>query len=86
VVVQVGAVKIYVAAAVEVLRRKVRQGETQETINLSFTLPFNANVFFCRVFLNLPMCMTKLRVLVLSFPHFMGGLHKKIMLFLLFPK
>jgi hypothetical protein len=31
VVVQVGAVKIYVAA-VEALRKKERQGETQETI------------------------------------------------------
>jgi hypothetical protein len=32
VVVQVGAVKIYVTAAVEALRKKERQGETQETI------------------------------------------------------
>jgi hypothetical protein len=71
VVVQVGAVKIYVAA-VEALRRKVRKGETQETINLSFTPPLNANVLFWRVFFswNLTLCMTKLRVLVLSFPHF----------------
>jgi hypothetical protein len=30
VAVQVGAVKIYVAAAVEALRKKERQGETQE--------------------------------------------------------
>ncbi len=38
VAVQVGAVKIYVAAAVEALRKKKeRQGETQETI--SFTPP-----------------------------------------------
>jgi hypothetical protein len=35
VVVQVGAVKIYVAA-VEVLRKKERQGETQETIKFFF--------------------------------------------------
>jgi hypothetical protein len=34
VVVQVGAVKIYVAAAVEALRKKERQGETQETLKL----------------------------------------------------
>jgi hypothetical protein len=42
VAVQVGAVKIYVAA-VEALRKKARQGETQKTIKidgfLSFTPP-----------------------------------------------
>jgi hypothetical protein len=46
---QVGAVKIYVAA-VEALRKKERQGETQETIKMSFTSPLNANVLFCRFF------------------------------------
>jgi hypothetical protein len=43
VAVQVGAVKIYVAA-VEALREKERQGETQETISLVSPPPLNANV------------------------------------------
>jgi hypothetical protein len=46
-------VKIYVAA-VDALRRKERDGETQETIKiddfLSFSPPLNANVLFCRLF------------------------------------
>jgi hypothetical protein len=62
-------VKIYVAA-MEALRKKERQGETQETIKMSFTSPLNANVLFCRFFLNLTLCMTKLGVLTLSFPDF----------------
>jgi hypothetical protein len=50
-------VKIYVAALV-VLRKKERQDETQFTTKidgfLSFTPPpLNANVLFCRSFLNL---------------------------------
>jgi hypothetical protein len=53
VAVQVGAVKIYVAV-VEVLKKKERQGETQETIKidglLSFTPQLNANVTFLQVF------------------------------------
>ncbi len=53
VVVQAGAVKIYVTA-VEALRKKERQDETQFTtkINgfLSFTPPLNANVLFLLVF------------------------------------
>ncbi len=65
--------KIYVAA-VEALWKKERQGETQKTIKidgfLSFTLPLNAKVLFCRFLKNLTLCMTKLRVLVLSFPDF----------------
>jgi len=73
VVLQVGAVKIYVAA-VEALRKKERQGETQETIKidsfLSFAPPKNANVLFCRLFLNLTLCMTKLGLLTLSFSDF----------------
>ncbi len=52
VAVQVGAVKIYVAA-VEVVRKKKRQGETQKTIKIDGFLSFfhpllNANVHFCR--------------------------------------
>ncbi len=67
VVVQVGAVKIYVAA-MDVLRKKERQGVTPEFHSL-----LNANVFFCRVFFNLTLCMTKLKVLTLSFPNFMDN-------------
>jgi hypothetical protein len=63
-------VKIYVAA-VEALRKKERQGETQETIKIpEFHPPLNANVLFCRFIFNLTLCMTKLRVLVLSFLDF----------------
>ncbi len=49
VAVRIGAVKIYVAV-VEALRKKERQGETQETIKMSFTPPLNADVLFCRFF------------------------------------
>jgi hypothetical protein len=35
-----------------------------------FHPPLNANVFFCRLFFNLTLCMTKLRVPILSFPDF----------------
>ncbi len=46
VAVQVGAVKIYVAA-VEALMEKERQGQTQETIKIpEFHSPLNANVLF----------------------------------------
>jgi hypothetical protein len=76
VAVQVGAVKIYVAA-VEALRKKERQGETQETIKndcfMSFKTPRPSWVlmyFFAGFFLNLTLCMTKLEVLTLSFPDF----------------
>jgi hypothetical protein len=65
-------------AAVELLRKKERQGETQEPSKLMVLMvfsvsapPLNANVLFCRLFFNLTLCMTKLRVLVLSFPEFM---------------
>jgi NADH:ubiquinone oxidoreductase subunit 6 (subunit J) len=55
VVVHVGAVKIYVAAAVEALRKKEREDETQFTTKidgfLSFIPPLNASVLFCRFFL-----------------------------------
>jgi hypothetical protein len=48
-------------AAVEALRKKEIQSETS---------PLNGNVLFCRFVLNLTLFMTKLRVLVLSFPYF----------------
>jgi hypothetical protein len=67
---QVVAVKIYVAA-VEALMRKERQGETQGTLMVFWFHPLlNAKVHFCRFFSNLTLCMTKLRVIVLSFPDF----------------
>jgi hypothetical protein len=74
VVLQLGAVKIYVTA-VEALREKERQDKTQFTTKidgfLNFTpLALNANVLFCRFFLNLTLCMTKLRVLMLCFSYF----------------
>jgi hypothetical protein len=65
VVVQLGAVKIYVAA-MEALRKKERQDETQFTTKidgfLSFIPIWTLLYFFCRFFLNLTLCMTKLRV------------------------
>jgi hypothetical protein len=53
VVVQVGAVKIYVAAVEEALRKKERQDETQFTTKIDgfgpeFHPPLNANVLFWR--------------------------------------
>ncbi len=66
--------KIYVAA-VEALRKKERQeDETQFTTKIDGFLsfippPLNANVLLCRFFLNLILCMTKLRVLVLCFSY-----------------
>jgi len=59
-------VEIYVAA-VEAPRKKERQMKIDGF--LSFT-PLNAKFFFGRFFLNLTLCMTKLRVLVLCFPYF----------------
>jgi hypothetical protein len=59
VVIQLGAVKIYVVA-VEALRKKGRQDETQ------FTTKFDG---FFDVFLNLTLCMAKLRVLVQRFSY-----------------
>jgi hypothetical protein len=76
VVVQLGAVKGYVAA-VEALRKKERQDETQFTTKidgfLSFIPTLNANVLFFRFFFNLTLCMTKLRVLVLCFSYFIDN-------------
>jgi hypothetical protein len=74
--VDVGIVKIYVTA-MEALRIKERQGEPQFTIKLMIFLvsppplsSSNVNVLVCRFFLNLILCTTQLRVLVLCFPHF----------------
>jgi hypothetical protein len=61
VVVQLGAVKIYVAGW-------RRSGKRKDTIKLSlppkllfeFQPPLNSNVLFWRFFLNLTLCMTKL--------------------------
>jgi hypothetical protein len=47
-----------------------RQGETQETIFLSFTSHWMLMYFFAGCFFNLTLCMTKLGVLALSFPDF----------------
>jgi hypothetical protein len=66
-------VKIYVAA-VEALRRKEGQDETQFTTKidgfLSFIPPLNANVLFCQFFKNLTLLIMKLRVLVLCLSSF----------------
>ncbi len=61
--------KIYVAT-VETLRKKERQGETQKTIKNWWFSKFHPPliVLFCRFFFYLTVCMTKLRVLTLSFP------------------
>jgi hypothetical protein len=75
VVVQLGAVKINVAT-VEALRKKERQDENSVYYQnwwffFEFHPALNANVLFCRFFLiNLTLCMTKLRVLVLCFSYF----------------
>jgi len=73
VAVQLGAVKVYVAT-VEALRKKERQGETEETIKMSFLSfkprPWMLMSFFCTFLLNLTLCMTKLGILTLSFPDF----------------
>jgi hypothetical protein len=60
VVVQLGAVKIYVAA-VEALRKKKRQDETQFTTKnwwfSEFHPPLNAHVLFCSLKKNLTLCV-----------------------------
>jgi hypothetical protein len=81
VAVHVGAVKIYVAAS-----SGGAQGKTKDRVKLrnrqnwwfsEFHPLLNANVLFCRFFFsNLTLCMTKLRVLVLSFPDFYGYSNK----------
>jgi hypothetical protein len=72
VVVQLGAVKTYVAT-VEALREKERQDETQFTTKIDGFLSFIPRwmlMYFFVVFLNLILCMTKLRILVLCFSYF----------------
>jgi len=67
-------VVVYVAA-VEALRKKERQDETQYTTKIDgeFHPQLNANVaFFAGFFLKLTLYMTKLRVLVLCLSHFHG--------------
>jgi hypothetical protein len=82
VVVQVGAEKIYVTA-VEALRKKERQDETQFSTKidgfLSFTPSLHTNVFFWWFVLCLTLCMTKLRVLVLCLSYFTDNsiVHRK---------
>jgi hypothetical protein len=66
-------VEIYVAA-VEALRNKKRQMRIDGF--LSFT-PLNA-----KLFLNLTLCMTKLRVLVLCFPYFTDKSNKYTILYI----
>jgi hypothetical protein len=72
VVVQLGAVKIW--HAVEALRKKERQDETQFITQidgfLSFISRWMLTYFFAGFFLNFTLCMTKLRVLVLCFSYF----------------
>jgi hypothetical protein len=83
VVVQVRGVKIYVVA-VEALRKKERQDETQFTTKidgfLSFNPPLNANVISCGFFLNLTLCRTKLKVLVLCLSYFTDNSIARIIL------
>jgi len=72
-------VKIYVTA-LEALREKERQDETQFSTKidgfLSFTPPLMLLYFFAGFLFNLSLCMTNLRVslvLVLCFPYFMDN-------------
>jgi hypothetical protein len=70
----VGAVKIYVAL-VEALRKKerwvkLRKPSIEIDGFLSFTLSFILMCFFAGFFFNHTLFMTKLKVLVLSFPDF----------------
>jgi hypothetical protein len=73
VVVQLRAVKTYVAA-VEALRKRERQDETHFPIIidgfLSFIPRWMLTCFFARFCWISPLCMTKLRVLVLCFSYF----------------
>jgi hypothetical protein len=59
---------------VEALRKKERQDETQFIAKidgfLSFTPPWMLMYFSAGFFLNLTLCMTKRRVLVLCFSYF----------------
>ncbi len=77
VIVQLGAVKIYVASSKQWRRsgkRKDRMKFSLPPKSMVFWVsspPLSANVLFLQVlFLNLTLCMTKLRVLVLCFSYF----------------
>jgi hypothetical protein len=76
VVIQLEAVKIYVAA-VEALSKKERQDETQFITKIDGFLSFISHWilmdFFACFFFNLTLCMTKLRVLLLCFSYFMDN-------------
>ncbi len=56
------------------LRQWRRSGKRKDRMKLRWFLefhpPLNASVLFYRVFKNLTMCMTKLKVLVLDFSYF----------------
>jgi hypothetical protein len=72
VVVQVGALKIYVAAAVKALRKKERGDQNKLKLNLppkwcisQFHPPLNANVLLGTLLLNLTRFCTKVKVQVL---------------------
>jgi hypothetical protein len=73
VVVQLEAVKLYVAA-VEAPRKKETQDETQFTTKIdgfwSFIPPWMLIYFFAGFFFSLTLWMTKLRVVVLCFAYF----------------
>jgi len=62
---------------VEALRKKEKQDETQFTTKidgfLSFIPGWILMYYFARVFLNLTLCMTKPRILVLCFSYFMDN-------------
>jgi hypothetical protein len=83
VVVQLGAVKIYVTA-VETLRKKERQDETWFTTKIDGFLSFIPRWMLIYFFAgcNLTLCMAKLRVLVLYFSYFTDN--SIVLCFLLF--
>jgi len=72
---QVAEVKIYVTGVEGLMEEGVKTGwnSVYHQKNWCFSQlpsPLNANVLFCWFFLNLTRFWTKLRVLVLCFPHF----------------
>jgi hypothetical protein len=76
VAIQVGEVKIYVTAVEELRKKKKDTVKLRKTSkSLVSPLSFVANVLFCMSFFNLTLCMTKLRVLVLSFSWLYGNLY-----------
>jgi hypothetical protein len=50
--------------------RICNKNETQFTTKIDGFFEFHATILFCRFFLNLTLCMTKLRALVLCFSYF----------------